>query len=243
MNTKNLLIGLLILTTLFLMYKVDSLSHRFETFKEYQIKQLKKVKLSNTDLKFSQFKEDSYIRNQERDTTILLVFFPAFLAITAFITFRGVKIEMERNIKVMDDKYHNQNSKWETQENHLLKLESDFCLQMGHSFLNMGNDALRDKNIVYYIGYYVQACKYYCDHIKLNPASKYIDKNMIQNIIEDVSNTTKLENELVINGISDGFMKDNITSINSIVTPKYSLILAGVLNKLKIVEPETTPAG
>lgn len=243
MNNKYYSIGLLVVSILiisFLIYRVETLEYRFETLKKHQIKQTDKTISCKHNLQFQQFKEDSYIRHQERDTNLILVFFPIVLAVTAFMTFRAVRFEMSTQVFEMENKYKNQNTKWKKQKNHILKLESDFYLQMGHSFLNMGNDALRDKNIVYYVGYYVQACKYYCDHLTSNPLSKYMDKEIIQNIIQDLQNTTKDEKELIINGISEEFMRENITSINSIVSSKYSLMLTGVLSKLKFEEPENT---
>ena len=63
---------------------------------------------------------------------------------------------------------------------------------------------------------------------------------MIHNLIKDMEDSTRTIAEIPINGAKSDFTKDNLTSINAIISPEYSFMLGGVLSKLKFTEPENT---
>ena len=82
------------LLMLFMYYKVSNLEYKYETLKEANVRLKSNSPLTDTQVKERQFKEDSYIRQQQGDTNLIIIVFTLALGLTAFLTITPTKREL-----------------------------------------------------------------------------------------------------------------------------------------------------
>ncbi len=87
-------------------YKVSNLEYRYETLKEANVRLKTNYPLNEAQIKERQFKEEMYIRQQERDTTLILFVFSFGSAIAGFFTFRSVKEQFVNQINEIKKEYN-----------------------------------------------------------------------------------------------------------------------------------------
>jgi hypothetical protein len=84
----------LFLTVIFLFYRTTVLDSQLHTLGRSYRHHLNPDYKPDKFLQFRQFKEDSYITQQSRDTTLILSVFAAIVGLTAFFTYRISKDEV-----------------------------------------------------------------------------------------------------------------------------------------------------
>lgn len=87
-----------------LMYQLSNLEYKLDTLRESNIRLSQNKELTPNQIEIRRFKEESYLNQQERDTTLLLTMFALFATLTAFFTFKGVTSEFEAFKSSVKDK-------------------------------------------------------------------------------------------------------------------------------------------
>lgn len=121
---------LLVAANFLLMYKLSNLEYKFDTLREANVRLSQGKELTSSQIEVRSFKEESYIDQQERDTTLILTVVALLATFTAFFTFRGVKDEFEAFKLSINDKYIKVENKNSEQQKRLANLEVDVSFQL-----------------------------------------------------------------------------------------------------------------
>lgn len=165
--TLTLLTGVAILLFKYctLTTKVESLNNQIVRFANCETKTIE-------DLKHQQFKEDSYIRQQERDTTLILFIFSVLIASFGFFTFKLSSDEFAFFKDKVKDDINNQHTKYETVHNQLVETQTDFYSQIADYNEEKAKKYKSEHNELLYITYIMKALNNhttcYLNHIILN---------------------------------------------------------------------------
>lgn len=137
---KTILFILLSIGMLFMYYRVSNLEHKYETLKEANVRLKTNNPLNDAQIKERQFKEETYIRQQERDTTLILFVFSLGSVVIGLFTFRTVKEEFVNQINEVKKEYNDY--KTEIEKKHIeishkyKKLEKDLNFESVATLMN-----------------------------------------------------------------------------------------------------------
>jgi hypothetical protein len=151
---KSILYGIvivLIASNLLLMYYLSNLEYKLDTLNEANVRLSQYKELTANEIKFRSFKEEQYISQQERDTTLILFVFAIFTGAVAFITFRSVTKQVIEHTASLDKKYADQQAKNNEHHKRLLKLEVDLSFQIAIIREEEAKKLLSEGNIDGYI--------------------------------------------------------------------------------------------
>lgn len=138
------LIVILCVANIFLFYRILNFDSKYDALNSKFEKILQNKQLSNSEIAIEKFKEDSYIRQQERDTNLLLFVFTLFATATAFITYRSFVAKVIDHTAATEQKYTNYETKSNEQHNIILELKSRIDLEAGHKYNSIANQDLED---------------------------------------------------------------------------------------------------
>lgn len=133
--------------------KLATLESKFETLKESNIRLQENKPLTAVQLKERQFKEEMYIDQQERDTTLILSVFGIFSLLIGFLTFRSVREEFVNKINQLNEKnaaYQDRiDNKYTEIAHSYSKLENEFNLDMAETYIKRASSFLNVNNSMY----------------------------------------------------------------------------------------------
>lgn len=119
-----LVLGLL-LTTLYLYQQNNTLEHRLETLGFNFDNYVKCKSKDSFELAVQQFKEDSYIRQQQHDTDLILIIIPIFFGLFAALTYTAAERKFKSYTDITEKKYEEQDRKNKTYHNYAEKMKGD----------------------------------------------------------------------------------------------------------------------
>lgn len=118
---KTPLFILLIIGMLFIYYRVSNLEYKYETLKEANVRLKSNYPLNETQIKERQFKEEMYIKQQEKDTTLILSIFSLGSLIVGFFTFRSVKEEFVNQINKIKKEHYDYKTEIEKKHSEMIQ--------------------------------------------------------------------------------------------------------------------------
>lgn len=92
------------------------------------------------------FKEDFYITQQNRDTTLLLVFFPLFVGIVSFLTYINITERHINSIEAIKTEAHKNKSEYDSYHKKFVLLESELNFQTGLIYSERASSWINGKN-------------------------------------------------------------------------------------------------
>lgn len=194
------LITIFSILVLLLFYRVTNLEYKYETLKEANVRLTTNHPLTDEQVKERQFKEEMYIKQQERDTNLILLVFTVALATTAFLTVVPFRREFESRIASVENEYANYSTTTESKYN---DLEFKLSLSQSNLFKILYNQALKDKeaslSVVFLIKSISELTHNYLSKSSLN--NELLKNNRLEEVrdaLREVYNTYS-ENSIVIN--------------------------------------------
>lgn len=145
-----IILSLLFILSIFLFYRVSNLEYKYETLKESNIRLTSNLPLTAEQIKERQFKEEMYIKQQERDTYLILSVFTIALGFTAFFTIKPAISKVEEKITEIENEYKEHLSlmkeKQKSLEFYLKFNEGNFYIAQHDNYIEKQNKEL----ILYY---------------------------------------------------------------------------------------------
>ncbi|OYQ35079.1 hypothetical protein CHU92_11230 [Flavobacterium cyanobacteriorum] len=111
------------------------------------------------------FKEDYYIQQQEKDTTLILWLVPIIftsLGIFSFITFEQRLRKLEEDERTKHEK-HIEN--YTGLHKSILDLKSEYCFENAWVNFSKSTDMFYNNNLDWYVHFTITGCKYLSDYI------------------------------------------------------------------------------
>lgn len=203
MKTNIILVLLVVfcISGVFLMYnKLSALEYRYETLKESNIRLQLKEPLTSNQIKEREFKEEMYIRQQEKDTTLILSIFGAFSILVGFFTFRSVREEFVNKVNQIDQS--NIAAKAEIQNKYIeithsyRKLENEYNLYMTEEFIRKASTFL-NVNSCMYVFYKLKSIKSIINALEntLNE-SPYLQQSLLKRMNEQVLSAINMQKHI-----------------------------------------------
>jgi hypothetical protein len=209
-----------------------------------QNKTLQKENLPTSNIQ--KFKEDYYIQQLSRDTSLLLVVFPILLAITTIATFAGVREEFKRNLAEIKSESEKQISEYNKSVIHIKNLEGDLSFEVAKNLKKdleslFGNvDENKMDDYINIVELSLTICDYYSKSLNLksdiNPKFKDAVQSLLADTLTDTSDliSTISNFELKNMGYSRFLrIKNNVEKVG---TPNDLKNLASIFGKLVFVD-------
>lgn len=242
-----MLIAILVVVNILLFYKITNFDVKFQTLKEALIKIEKNKQPLDKDILISQFKEESYIRQQERDTTLILLVFTLFASAVAFITYRGFVNKIVDYTASTEQKYTDHKTEYDKQHNIILELKSRIDHEMAFKYYTYASDSYREKFYDDYLDSTLTSISYYVEYYFYLTNE---DATLSAILISDLETRLKKAYERVkgksvkdISKHSTGMSIDNIRKLNNTEINKYlDLISAKIIKDIKKKKPLKTEA-
>lgn len=185
---------ILLITTIYLFKKVDVVHDQLNTLATYNEKLQKKLPISAENLIEAQFKEEAYIRQQERDTNLILFLFGFISVGVGFFTFKNVKNEFESKTKNMFDEFEKKiisiTDEYNVTKKELIDTKYELYSQMYQSYPNFIK--LAEKEGKYELALIYSLMNINCI-IKLN----IIEKNYYNFKNDSISNLELLSGKII----------------------------------------------
>ncbi|HRE77116.1 MAG TPA: hypothetical protein PLL09_04740 [Flavobacterium sp.] len=182
---KNFILGLIIAFLIcggtYFYLKSDSLQSRVET--------LKSENLSKPQPDLQKAKEDFYIEQINRDSSLILFTVTALFAILGATTFFSVRNEFDSKIKEIKNDFQSQTDNYQDSVNHLKYIESSLSYEIARNYQKDYLQPLNDQqkanlaNILEFTDHTLLCIEFYAKSILLDNKSGSTFKNAVKNLI------------------------------------------------------------
>ena len=212
------------LLMLFMYYKVSNLEYKYETLKEANVRLKSNSPLTDTQVKERQFKEDSYIRQQQGDTNLILIVFTLALGLTAFLTITPTKRELTFRIASLEQKYADYTSNIDSKHN---DFEFRLDYSQGNDYIGLYNKSVDEKDKEYSLFYALLALSSFTDcylskSIKNDEDFKYETLNLIKLTLKSLTTISVYKVSVHISGI----ITNNISNIRKLNSVEVDILLS-----------------
>ncbi|MBC8884440.1 hypothetical protein H9X57_16885 [Flavobacterium piscinae] len=192
------------LLLLFMYYRVSNLEHKYETLKEANVRLKSNLPLTDAQIKERQFKEEMYIRQQEKDTTLILSVIGFSLVFAGFLSFKlfddRVKIintSFESSIHTVNSRIDafietinsittNYETNYKNIEHTIYDLKNDFDYELVTLKQNEAKQALSNQNLNGYIFYSLYSYRFSAKCILYY---RRIGSNLSENLLAFMNNS------------------------------------------------------
>ena len=205
------------LLMIFMYYRVSNLEYNYETLKEANVRLKSNLPLTDVQVKERQFKEEMYIRQQEKDTNLILIVFTLALGLTAYLTIVPTKRELTTRITSLEKEYANYTSYIDSKHN-------DFEFRLDYSqandYIGLYNKSVDSKDREYCLFYALLALSSFADSYlsnsnKSDEEFKLQTSKLIKNILEELLRSASYKVSVELSGIITNSL-NNIRRLNSI---------------------------
>lgn len=183
------------------------------------------------------FKEDYYIQQQSKDTTLILTVFGLLTIVFGYFSFNSFRKEVENVVNEVKEDYNIYVKKYEDEKHKLVILENKVNYQMSMFYFDYAK-SVEDIKSFDYTFFRLKGCAFLAK-ILVNP----IDENeqfisAIQSIIDE--NITELSRELLHeiyiseNEVNTEMLKTIQETISKVVDNKNYQLLNQIFSKIKV---------
>ncbi len=156
-HSSNIFVWTLLLVIVIQTVWLFSIEKQFESFKE-NLLLTEQITSKNENLKLiDAFKEDAYIRHQERDTMLILSMFGLITFVFGFFTYKSVREEFGLKINIIEKKFESNKSELLLEVNTLKEefsntinevndIKFEFYSNLSTVFNNLQNQERKNKN-------------------------------------------------------------------------------------------------
>lgn len=221
-------LGLLIATSLIQYSQNNHLNSRIDTLNNNFKRLATKDSTLLKDIKYQQFKEDSYIKQVDRDTNLTLWFVAIMFGVFGIISFASFNIRVEQIEKVLDEKYDEHISELNNLKDDVNELKADLNSDSATLYSEKADKFKRESKNDMYVFYELlsirkQALTYEYHRSRNKTLSESIRESMNANLKVLDYSITKFENKPSIDKksfdrISDSIRKVDNTDLNLLVS-------------------------
>ena len=214
------------LLMIFMYYRVSNLEYNYETLKEANVRLISNLPLTDVQVKERQFKEEMYIRQQEKDTTLILIVFTLALGLTAYLTIAPTKRELTTRIASLEKEYTDYSTEINNKHN-------DFEFRLNYSqandYIGLYNKNVDDKDKEYSLFYSLLALSSFSDCYVSNSTKndeefKYETLSLIKLILNNLTEITIYKISVKLSGI----ITNNINNVRKLNNVDLDLLLSKI---------------
>ena len=234
--TLTLLLFCSIIFIFILISKVNSDNNRFNTLS----KQIENISICDEStiqqLSKQQFKEDYFINQQNKDTTLILTVFGVTVVFFGFFSYSLFESRINEHKKHYSSKIEEQDRKYGTLKFHFESLLIDITSKEGYENAYKSNESLFNEDYGWYVYYILASVKYFSDYyeiLKKRKGSKNL-KSTIYDIqvkrlndalseVSEINSIPNLNSELIQSYIKD-IQRFDSTEINDLAFKLYSCL-------------------
>jgi hypothetical protein len=212
-------------------YHVSNLEYKYETLKEANVRLKSNSPLTDNQVKERQFKEDSYIRQQSNDTTLILLVFTIALGLTAFLTVVPTRREFDARITSLEKEYTNYSTNINNKHN-------DFEFRLDYSqandYIGLYNKSVIDKDKEYCLFYAVLALSSFVDSYlssseKSDEEFKVQTATLIKNILDELLRSTSYKVSVELSGI----ITNSINNVRKLSNIQFDILLSKLQSSIE----------
>lgn len=237
----SLIIVLLLVITAILYSKNQSFESRINTLS----KSIQHLKLSDsTSVKHefykAQFKEDYYIQQQNKDTTLILFVFGVVTVVLGYLSYNSFVHQVDVAVDKVKADYDDHLKKYEKQEHRLDGLMSDFTSREGFRNLEKSINSFDRKEYDWYIYYLFLSLndfsdKYFIDSKKksFETVCKLLIENANSDLLKALENLNGLNEIKNVNDETIQYCIKNIRRFGSVEIDEKAILLYSKLSRMK----------
>lgn len=190
--------------------KINHLNSRLDTQNTLIIQIFRGDKETEQNLKLQKFKEDFYIKQQERDSNLILTVLPILFAIFGILSYKLSSDEFSFFKTQQKNKHAKQQAKYNSTHKQLVETQNDLYYQIADINMNKADNHLNDENKASYLFYKIVALKSYTtcyfNHVELkqeDTAKSLLNDMIIPHLkdIESISDLTAIHKSVIINSL------------------------------------------
>lgn len=232
-------ISVLILLNIYLIYTVSNFDYEFQTLKESNIRLANCEPLTSEQTEIRQFKEEYYLKQQDRDTKLIFLVIPILFGLISYLTYKKVLTEVSIHRDALDKKYTDYETKWDEQHKRLSKLELDLNFQIAGTYGDKAKKYEKKNDFKSYVIISMCAMEKYAQVIKLCDTDKY--KQLILNTLNstiDYDYTLLKDGESIfeVSNLDYSVYKTRIATISDVLDSEHLQMFNTILSKIKIIE-------
>lgn len=228
------IIGIIVLSGI-LFHKYNVLENRISSFTQTQT--VTGVDTAPPDV-IQKFKEDYYIKQLDRDTTLILVLFPVLLGLVAAFSYTSVKEEFKSQIQKVKEDYERKINDFEKTTESFYELEGDVNYEVARFRDSDSLEYYDKKEWEGFVVFKLLAVDYYAKSIfqKKSANDKFVNSvtsTIIANLEEMISVIETEGSDMKMKELAyDKFIriKNNLEKLEN---PKINKLIARIFSKLK----------
>ncbi len=238
MKKLYILVSILTVLNLYFIYTISNFEYHFETLKESNIRLANCEPLTSKETEIRQFKEEYYLKQQDRDTKLIFLVIPILFGLVSYLTYKKVLGEVTIHRDVLDKKYTDYETKWDEQHKRLSKLELDLYFQIGLNYSDYAEKHRIKNDFKNYIITSMCAMEKYAQVINLCESDSY--KQLILNTLNSAIDFDfhLIKNISTIYEVSDldfSVYKIRILTISNVLDSKNLQMFNVIASIIKIV--------
>ena len=228
--------GLLIAISIIQFSQNKHLNSRLDTVNNNFKKKILKDTLLAEKIKYQQFKEDSYLKQIDRDTNLILWFVAIMFGVFGLISFASFNTRVEQVEGDLEDKYESHIDELKKLKYDINGLKADLYSDSATIHTDKANTFRIEGNYDLYVFYELlslsKLSKYYLHYEKINPELADVTYKSIQTTLKSIESKI---NDLDTKPSIKKSTYENITStLREVIDGDSSLVLSNIHVKLNL---------
>lgn len=230
-------VALLVILNVFLFYRVIDFEVKYDVLNKAVHRIIENKKPNDNTILFDKFKEESYIRQQERDTTLILTVFALFAGFTAFLTFRSFATKVEEHAALIDKKYADHETKNQEHHKRVSKLEDDLNYEASVLKWNEAEKFYQADSIHYFVFYAINSTVMVAKCVNFNTLERpnYGEK-LLNAVISNLRLIKSRVSGVYMEDVDKDFIIGQISIINSVDNSEVFELLNSIYSQLSFKE-------
>lgn len=141
--------------------KISHLNSRLDTQNTLIIQIFRGDKETEQNLKLQKFKEDSYLRQQEKDTELIMMYIPCVFLIITFLSYGNIQDVINRFKKYVEAKTKYYDEEHKKLHIDLVGIQNDLDREIGFLRESEANNYLNIDKFTDYVSMYLTAISYF----------------------------------------------------------------------------------
>ena len=229
---KNTLLNLLYSFCIILLLVFSAITYHNNNVLENRINSL--TKNSNNFSSEKSFKEDYYIKQLDRDTTLLLVVFPILVGFVSLFTFANVVQKLGATKTEIENKIKEKETEWDKNHSLILELKARIDLDSSHNSFSQSSYFFHEKDFEYYITSFLDGVKYKVYHHiwlsdKFPETTDIVEKEVISHLKRFLNKIDEIE---IPNNLSNFQLTELIKEIRKVKNDEVDNLLSIIYSKL-----------
>lgn len=229
---KNTLLNLLYSFCIIILLVFSTISYHNNNVLESRINSLNKNSIDFNSEKT--FKEDYYIKQLDRDTTLLLVVFPILVGFISLFTYKNILDKIVTYEANINNKIKEKETEWDKNHNLILELKARIDLNSSQNNFSQSSYFFHEKDYEYYITSFLDGVKYKVyHHLWLSENFPDTKDILIKEVLSELKRFIKtIDNIEIPNTLSNFQLTELVKEIRKINNDEVDNLLSIIYSKL-----------